>query len=124
MLDTPRGVAHLWKKCYCWTRWTERVQFKVLAIPDAAPHNVGPALQCPHSHVITIWLLGNQFAFMTIAASHGHVITIFDLPSWLLASKINGEPCDLLNDHVVCFMPMVIHLTATTKRSQNRVGFA
>jgi len=63
-----------------------------------------------------IWVLGNQFTFMIVTASRGHVIAILYLPSQLLASKINGEPHDSLNDHVVHLTPAVIHLTTAAKQ--------
>lgn len=63
-----------------------------------------------------IWVLGNWFAFMTVAVPHGHVVTFFDLPGWLLARKISGEPRDSFNNHVVHLMPVVIHLTTVAKK--------
>lgn len=52
---------------------------------------------------------------MTIAVSRGHVIAFFNLGQ-LLANKINGDPRDSFNDHVVHLMPALIHLTAAAKK--------
>lgn len=53
----------------------------------------GPCIHDPHgipiNNVIKILVLGNRRVFMTVAASKGHGITICNLPSWILISKIN-----------------------------------
>jgi len=60
--------------------------------------------------------LGNRFAFMIVTASCDTMIAILYLPGWLLASKINGEPHDLLDDYVVHLTPTVIHLMTAAKQ--------
>lgn len=43
--------------------------------------------QCPCSHIITIQAFSNCHAFVRVAASYSHMITIWDLPSWLWIRK-------------------------------------
>lgn len=42
-----------------------------------------------HRHVIRIWALGNQYVFMTVAASRACLIATCDLLSRLATNKVN-----------------------------------
>lgn len=47
-------------------------------------------LHHPYGHVIKILAFGNQHVFTKVAMSQGHVITMCDLPIWLLTSNCSG----------------------------------
>lgn len=74
-------------------------------------------LQCPHDHGIKIQALGNSCTFGVVTAFYGHVIALYNLPSWLLRKKVNGEASRENCGHVMsCLMTKVIHLVTVAER--------
>lgn len=56
-------------------------------------------LQYAHSHMIDIQVLCNRWTYTTIAAFHGHVITMSMLHSHFPTNRINGEASNKIISH-------------------------
>lgn len=61
-----------------------------------------------HSHVTKLWLLSNWLYLQLFAASHGHMIVVYDrLPKIRIYFHFLEKTVpniDLFEDHVICLM--------------------